>query len=147
MAIWEWMLEAYGRPGVANACETLQDTYRQNPPLLLWAVWAETADQEVLAQAADVAHRWDGVTLTPLRALRRALKAPIAPIDDDARETLRGEIKTVELQAERLLIETLSDLRKGHGGAHTLDALEAASAAWGKPAPGDALATLAAALR
>jgi hypothetical protein len=34
----------------------------------------------------------------------------------------------------------------GHGGAPALQALEAASAAWGRPAPPEALAELAAAL-
>jgi hypothetical protein len=55
-------------------------------------------------------------------------------------------VKAVELAAERLLLETLEGLTRGRAGAHALEALEAASKAWDKPAPADALARLAAAL-
>jgi hypothetical protein len=82
-----------------------------------------------------------------LREVRRALKAPLPPFDDDAREALRETVKALELDAERLLLETLASLSDGKGGAHALDALAAASAAWGRPAPAEALADLAAALR
>jgi uncharacterized protein (TIGR02444 family) len=37
---WEWALDAYARPGVAEACLELQDVHGQNVPLLLWAAWA-----------------------------------------------------------------------------------------------------------
>jgi len=43
-------------------------------------------------------------------------------------------------------MEALEAMTHGRGGAHALAALEAASQAWGKPAPADALAALAAAL-
>jgi hypothetical protein len=44
-------------------------------------------------------------------------------------------------------METLAQLGDGKGRGPALQALEAALAAWGKPAPGEALAALAAALR
>ena len=66
-------------------------------------------------------------------------------MDDRAREGLREDVKAAELRAERALMESLEPLGK-NGGAHALAALEAASAAWGKPAPANALAALAAAL-
>ena len=146
MSLWDWTLEAYGQPGVPEACLALQDGYGQNTSMLLWAVWAETADPGLLARAADAAHRWEAVALVPLRAVRRALKAPLPPIDDGAREALRDDVKAAELRAERLLMETLEAMGGHRGGAHALAALEAASKAWAKPAPADALATLAAAL-
>jgi uncharacterized protein (TIGR02444 family) len=146
MALWDWTLEAYARPGVPEACLTLQDEYGQNTSLLLWAVWAETADAELLARAADAAHRWEATALVPLRAVRRALKPPLPPVADKAREGLRDDVKAAELRAERVLMETLEAMGHHQGGAHALAALEAASAAWGKPAPANALAALAAAL-
>ena len=45
-----------------------------------------------------------------------------------------------------VVLETLEGLAKGRGGARALEALEAASQAWEKPAPAEALAELAAAL-
>ncbi len=146
MGLWDETLEAYGRPGVPEACLVLQDTFGQNTSLLLWAVWAETADPAILARAADVARRWEAMTLAPIRAVRRALKPAFPGVADAARQDLREDVKAVELRAERVLMETLETLTPGGGGAHALAALEAASAAWGKPAPADALAALAAAL-
>jgi uncharacterized protein (TIGR02444 family) len=146
MAIWEWVLEAYARPGAPQAALALQDEYGQNTSFLLWAVYAEAKDPALLARAAAAARDWDRTALTPLREARRALKPPLPPFDDRAREALREDVKGLELASERLLLETLDGLSDGRGGAHALDALEAAAAAWGKPAPANALAALAAAL-
>ena len=147
MSLWDWTLEAYARPGVPEATLMLQDEHGQNTSLLLWAVWAEAADPALLTRAAEAAHRWEDVALVPLRAVRRALKAPAPPVTDDAREALREDVKSAELRAERVLMETLAELSPGgRGGASALAALEAASTAWGRAAPADALAALAIAL-
>ena len=146
MAIWEWVLEAYAQPGVPEACLALQDQHGQNTSFLLWAVHAETKDPALLARAAEAARAWDRTALTPLREVRRALKPALPPFDDREREALREEVKRLELASERLLMETLDHMAHRGGGAHALDALEAACAAWGKSAPADALAALARAL-
>ena len=146
MSLWDWTLDAYGRPGVPEACLSLQDDHGQNTSLLLWAVWAEASDPDLMARAAEAAHRWEATALAPLRAVRRALKAQLPPVADDAREALREDVKAVELRAERVLMDTLEAMGGARGGAHALAALEAASKAWGKPAPANALAVLAAAL-
>jgi uncharacterized protein (TIGR02444 family) len=147
MAIWEWALEAYGRPGVPDAALRLQDAHGQNTSYLLWAVWAEADDAALLARAAEAARAWDAVALSPLRAIRRALKPTLPAVADADREGLREDVKAAELRAERVLMESLAGM--GHaasGGASALKALKAASQAWGSPAPDDALAALAAAL-
>jgi uncharacterized protein (TIGR02444 family) len=146
MALWDWTLRAYGQTGVPEACLELQDAYGQNTSLLLWAVWAEAADPALLARAADVARRWEALALTPVRNVRRALKPAFDGVEDAEREALREDVKAVELRAERVLMEALEAMTGEHGGAHALAALEAASAAWGNPAPDNALAALAAAL-
>lgn len=146
MAIWEWVLEAYARPGVPEATLRLQDEHGQNTSFLLWAVHAEAKDPELLKRAAAAARAWDAAALKPLRAVRRDLKPPLPPFDDDARLAFRKDVNRLELEAERLLMETLERLSRGSGGAAALEALEAASAAWDRPAPAAALAELAAAL-
>lgn len=146
MDIWDWALAAYARPGAPEACLQLQDAHGQNVPFLLWAVWAEAGDAALLASAADAARAWDALAVAPLRAVRRALKTPQPPVADAAREGLRSDVKGAELHAERVLLETLAALGGRHGGTPALTALEAASRAWGKPAPREALAALAAAL-
>lgn len=152
MAIWDWVLEAYDRPGVPAATQTLQDAHGQNTSYLLWAVHAGTLDPDVLGPAAATARLWDRTALVPLRDVRRALKPALPPFVDSARESLRDSVKGLELAAERLLMETLDAMSPpgggggGGGDGATLAALEAASRAWGKPAPTGALADLAAAL-
>ena len=146
MALWDWTLKAYGQAGVAEACLVLQDTHRQNTSLLLWSVWAEAADSALLIRAADVARRWEALALTPIREVRRALKPSFPDIDGSQREDLREDVKAVELRAERVLMDAMEAMTKGLGGASVLAALEAASAAWGRPAPPAALAALAVAL-
>lgn len=147
MSLWTWALETYALDGVPEACLALQDEHGQNTPFLLWAIWAETADPDLLARAAAASRAWDAVAVKPLRAVRRALKSAQPPIDDDAREALREDVKAAELHAERVLLETLAEM-SGHqkGGAHALDALRAAAQAWGLPVSDEALAVLAEAL-
>ena len=146
MSLWHWTLEAYARPGVPEACLALQDEYGQNTSFLLWAVWAEGADGAALADAAAAGRRWDEAVLKPIRVVRRTLKAPFPKVDDGAREALREDVKAAELRAERVLMEAFEALTAARGGRPALEALQAASRAWGKPAPDDALARLAGAL-
>jgi uncharacterized protein (TIGR02444 family) len=147
MSLWDWTLKAYGEPGVPEATLALQDHHGQNTSFLLWAVWAEGPKAAVLAEGAKVARAWDATVLTPIREIRRALKPAFPPVDDDAREGLREDVKAAELRAERVLMETLETLAGNAGGGRpALEALKAATAAWGRPAPDDALAALAHAL-
>ena len=139
MNIWDWVLQAYGRPGVPEACLTLQDVHGQNTSLLLWAVYAEVGDPDLLARAAAATRAFDAMALTPLREVRRALKPALPPFEDQARLALREDVKALELASERLLMETLARLAQDPGGTHALDALRAASAAWGPPAPANTL--------
>ena len=152
MALWDQVVAAYERPGIPEACLTLQDQYGQNTSLLLWAALVRPHDQAVLAQAVAAARSWDATALTPLRAVRRALKAPSPPVADAAREGLREDVKAAELRAERVLVETLERLAAAPAkpiadpdGA-ALAAVTAAARAWGRPAPGEALAALVAGL-
>ena len=141
--LWDWVLEGYARPGVPETCLALQDDYGQNTSLLLWAARSRLADAAALAEAARTARAWDETTLVPLRAVRRNLKAPSPPVEDQAREGLREDVKAAELRAERVLIETLE--RIGANGPRHSSALEAVTAAvqaWGRPAPVETLAAL-----
>ncbi|MBR7618410.1 TIGR02444 family protein [Phenylobacterium sp. 20VBR1] len=147
MSLWDWTLEAYGQAGVPQATLALQDAHGQNTSFLLWAVWAEGPGPEALSQAVAAAKSWDAAVLVPIRDVRRTLKAAMPPVDDGAREGLREDVKAAELRAERVLMETLEGIAGASSGGHgALAALQAASAAWGRPAPDDALAVLARAL-
>jgi uncharacterized protein (TIGR02444 family) len=147
MRLWDWTVEAYGHPGVPDACLELQDRHGQNTSFLLWAVWAEACEPPVLRAAAEAARAWETAAVAPLRAARRNMKGPKAPVDDAAREALREEVRALELAAERLLMETLETRTSPRRtGVSTLEALRGAALAWGGPAPDEALRTLADAL-
>jgi uncharacterized protein (TIGR02444 family) len=130
---WDWAVAVYARPGVAEACLELQDTYRQNVPLLLWAAW-RGGD---VAAAAALARQWDGEVIAPLRGVRRRLKGR------SGAESLREQVKAVELEAERTLMAALEALA---GPVPDERALAAAAAAWGVAPPSEALARLRAAI-
>jgi uncharacterized protein (TIGR02444 family) len=142
--IWPWAQAAYARPGVAEACLTLQDRHGQNVCLLLWAAWSGAPAQR-LPDAVALVRRWEGEVVGPVRQARRALKSDIPPISEGGRLQLREVIRAAELDAERLLLEALASLGPPERTA-AAGSLDAAAAAWGRSPPDAALAALARAL-
>ena len=145
MPLWDWVLEAYTRPNVPETCLRLQDEFGLNTSFLLWAWWAKPAPHQ-LVQAVEVTKSWDSMALMPLRAVRRALKAPHPPVADSAREALREEVKAGELHAERVLVETLERFGDAPGAGEGFAALKGAAEAFGGSAPDSVLAALSTAL-
>ena len=148
MRLWDWALAVYARQPVAEACLHLQDAHGQNVPYLLWAAWmAREGRSASLKDAARMMRIWDAEVGAPLRGVRRALKPPRPPVDDTAKEALRDALKAVELQGERVLMESLEAL-SGPPGASTpvLQGLVAAAEASGDPPRRAALEKLADAL-
>ncbi len=147
MNFWTWALEAYARPGAAQACLTLQDDHGQCVPYLLWAAWAagegRPIDASTLQAGAALAADWEAAAVGPLRAARRAMKREVQGMADGAREALRAEVKALELQAEQLLIDALAAMAPEAGGTALplAPALAAAAAAWGSDAAGQAFET------
>ena len=146
MSLWDWAVTAYAAPGVAEACLELQDSHGQNTCFLLWAAWSGAADSDLLARAAETAKGWETAVLVPMRAARRALKAPAPLVTDAAREALREEVKAAELAAERVLLDALGQLAPARRNADALQALRTAVEVWGEPPPLELLARLAQAL-
>lgn len=147
MALWDWAVEAYGRPGVADAALALQDEHGQNTCFLLWAVWAKGPEPRTMVRAAELARGWEAQVLEPLRVARRNLKGETAGVDAAARQRLREDVKAAELQSERVLLDSLEALTgRHHGEEAAAVALRRASVAWGAVVPGAALGRLAEAL-
>ncbi|HEY2050329.1 MAG TPA: TIGR02444 family protein [Caulobacteraceae bacterium] len=148
MRTWDFILRIYAGDGVQPACLALQDDHGQCVPLLLWRVWTLTEDRlvdaEALASAVAIARAWHTEVIEPIRGVRRRLKAPLPPVDDEARLAFRQEIAARELTAERLLIDTLETLteRPGPAGIPPLAELSRTAQAWGRTAPEGLLAKL-----
>ncbi|WKL57465.1 TIGR02444 family protein [Asticcacaulis sp. ZE23SCel15] len=152
-SFWNWAVAAYGADGVAAQCLNLQDDHDQCVPLLLWAVWVGTNGGKLSAEAAeegaDMARSWSEAVVEPLRILRKRLRKPLSDIDDAARERIRAQVKSVELNSERELmtaLEALSiiDFSEAKQNLTTLctDNLVAAAKAWGPKVPRPQLISL-----
>jgi uncharacterized protein (TIGR02444 family) len=144
MRLWQWALEVYARPSVAQACLALQDGHGQNVPYLLWAAWrAHEGRPTDLSLAASLVKRWEAEVGAPLRGVRRATKPAWEGVLDEPREDFRAAIKTAELQGEKVLMESLEALSGEPGPALDLLAtlMEAARAS-GDPPPEAALRAL-----
>jgi uncharacterized protein (TIGR02444 family) len=150
--LWDWALAAYARPGAQEACLALQDRFDQSVPLLLFAAWSAATGRplaaETLEAAADTARAYEAAIVRPLRGVRRTLKAALPDIDDAAREALRDQVKALELEAERRLIEGLAALAAAPEAPprQVLDGLVAAARVWSRVTPRADLERLAATL-
>lgn len=103
--------ELYARAGVAAALVALQDAADRDVTLMLFAMWLGLSGRGGLAApqmaAADRAvGLLRGQLITPLRTLRRRLKAFG---DADIRQ-LREQIKAIEIEAELAALERLAQL-------------------------------------
>jgi uncharacterized protein (TIGR02444 family) len=139
MTLWEWALKTYPRPDVEAACLALQDDHEVNVCYLLWAAWGQVEHRALdLPAGAVLAQAWEDDVAAQLRYARRHLK-PFRPgVADEPREALRGEVKRLELAAERLLLESLEAMAPGAGPA----TLQQAAAAWPSPPPASAVERL-----
>jgi uncharacterized protein (TIGR02444 family) len=106
--LWSFSLTTYARPGVEQACLQLQSA-GVNVCLLLCAAWlgerAIACSEQRLQQLRDVARTWDADVVRPLRALRMQWKD--AATKDAELRTLREQVKVLELEAERHLLQRL----------------------------------------
>jgi len=145
---WDWALSAYDRPGVAEACLTLQDHFEQNVPVLLWGAWnavtGRRPDEDTLEAACDMARAYDRVVVSPLRTMRRTLKNPVPDIETEHREALRAMVKSLELDAERRLMLELATLSPAPSGSERapIDGLAETARLWATVVPRPALTAL-----
>jgi uncharacterized protein (TIGR02444 family) len=109
--IWHYVLQLYGVPEFGPAGIALQDSVGADVDILLYLCFL--ADRSRAATRADVARMdasikaWRDHVVKPVRALRRQLKDGIAPIPLAISDPIRGVVKNIELDAERIQLETL----------------------------------------
>jgi uncharacterized protein (TIGR02444 family) len=109
--LWSFSLGTYARPGVEAACLTLQSA-GVNVCLLLCGLWlgerGVTCNEQRLQLLRDLAGPWDADVVQPLRTLRLQWKA--AASMDTELNSLRQEVKALEMEAERHLLLRLERL-------------------------------------
>jgi uncharacterized protein (TIGR02444 family) len=113
-AFWQFSLAFYARPQVAGACLELQDQAGIDVNLLLYLLFLATHHRQVgrddVARIDGMIAAWREQVVLPLRNVRRQLKPGIPPCDPTDTDLLRGAVKRIELDAERIEQETIERL-------------------------------------
>jgi uncharacterized protein (TIGR02444 family) len=113
---WAFALAIYARPGVAEACLTLQNEAGVDVMLLLMMAFAAVKRSTILTpdeiKALDEACRpWREQIVWRLRSIRTELKTGPQPAPSGQTEPFRTKVKALELEAEKfenqLLVECL----------------------------------------
>ncbi|MGE8059822.1 TIGR02444 family protein [Pseudomonas sp. NPDC089547] len=108
--LWNHALALYARPGVEAACLELQ-AQGGDVCLLLCATWLQARGVAVLDERAqalnEIAGPWQREVVLPLRSLRQQWRA--AAQNDVQLGAIREQVKGLELQAEKTLLERLHE--------------------------------------
>lgn len=114
MNFWNFSLQLYRKPGVGQACVALQDGLGLDVNLLLFCCWHGRENralaEEDIRRAMAAAEGWQREVVQPLRAVRRRLKAGVAPVSAAECEALRRKVNDLELEGERIAQATLEAL-------------------------------------
>ncbi|UPF04221.1 TIGR02444 family protein [Pseudomonas mosselii] len=109
--LWNHALALYARPGVEAASLALQEL-GGDVCLLLCGTWLQTrgvaADEQRITALKALAGPWQRDVVTPLRMLRRQWREQA--LADPRLSVMREQVKALELQAERTLLERLEAL-------------------------------------
>jgi len=129
---WRFSLRFYRDPAVAAACIELQDEAGVDVNVLMFLLWNATLNRTLppaaIADLDRAIGAWRDAAVIPLRALRRALKAPPPVVAPGAAEAFRTRVKGVELEAERLQQQTMYELAPSLPFAPAASPAEAAGA-------------------
>jgi uncharacterized protein (TIGR02444 family) len=111
---WAFALAIYARPGVAEACLALQNEAGVDVMLLLMAAFAAIKLRILITtdeiKAMDAACRpWREHIVWRLRSIRTELKTGPRPAPDSETEQFRSKVKAIELEAEKLENQLLTE--------------------------------------
>lgn len=132
--LWSFALNVYARAGVEDACLQLQ-TAGANVCLLLCGLWLEqravVCDEQRVSLLRTLTGPWDAEVVQPLRTLRLQWKT--RAVDDAVLKGMREQIKSLELEAERVLLSRLEGVaqawpRNAAGSTTWLEELTGAAA-------------------
>ena len=132
---WNYAVEVYAQPAVAEACLVLQDRAGVDVVVLLHAMYLFAAkgvalDEQALASAEARVGSWRREVTAPLRALRAALKPGFVGLPPASVEQTRQKIKEAELDAELAAFAALcgdaethrqGSIPAAHGAGQLLD--------------------------
>lgn len=111
-SLWRFAVALHGRPGVADACLALQNRFELDVNLLLFAAWLGAERRLALSEAEAASARqrtaaWHAEIVHPLRRIRQRMKNGPGPAPSPKTESLRDELKAVEIGSERIELALL----------------------------------------
>ena len=115
---WNYSMRLYREQGIEENCLEYQDCCNANVNLLLFCCWAGAQRRQFsadeLASASELIHNWDQQVVQQLRQLRQLVKkVDIAEHvfaneeDEPDTQVFRGQIRELELIAERIVQDSL----------------------------------------
>ncbi|MEE8235450.1 MAG: TIGR02444 family protein [Gammaproteobacteria bacterium] len=112
---WTFSLDVYARPGIADACLSLQDRHGCDVNIVLFCCWAASTgagrlDDQTIADAVASVAEWQTEVIKPVRAVRRRLEAEFTHVDPKMASELKIEIGAAELHAESVEQNVLEKL-------------------------------------
>jgi uncharacterized protein (TIGR02444 family) len=115
LGLWAYAVRLYGEPGVEKACISLQDGFGLDVDRLLFACWLGHRQRllppDKAAGIRSGAGMWQREVVSRLREARRAVRSAAAALGSaqaaPEAESLRAAILQIELEAERLELESL----------------------------------------
>lgn len=130
---WDFSVSAYRVDGVAEACLRLQDRHGVDVNLFFYFCWLggmrdsamESAEVTAVLEATA---GWRDQVVRPLREVRRYMKSGYPGMDVAAVESLRTEVKRIELRCERQQQDFLYESTKNHRETMELSVVSAARA-------------------
>jgi uncharacterized protein (TIGR02444 family) len=121
MTLDAFAITVYREPEVADACLTLQQELGVDVPVLLFCAWFACTrgelDDKMLAQVIETSRPFSLHVVQPLRQVRRWMKQPadsqktiMMAANQEAWQSLRETIKSIEISAELLWLDALQNL-------------------------------------
>jgi uncharacterized protein (TIGR02444 family) len=104
---WDFALEVYRRPGVSDACLTLQERHQVDVNLLLFVCWVGACgggrlSRDEVVRCREAVAPWHDSIVRPLRGVRRILKGGLGDAPQELSDGLRRAIQAREIDAEHI---------------------------------------------
>ena len=104
---WAFSLERYGRDGVSELCLELQESCRADVNITLFCLWRGQHRHAIDAPTMTAliegeAGQWHRDVVLLLRAARKSMKQRTLAGNGEIVESLRNDVKRVEIESERL---------------------------------------------
>ena len=114
-AFWKFSLALYARSGVAERLVEFQDEHGADVNMILFCCWCGKEGRmplgDVFFQEADRhLDEWRYEVVETLRGVRRRLKGGMVGVPNRLTNSLRDEVKRLEVEAERISQSVIASL-------------------------------------